>query len=152
MQKIALSLIFIFFVGCSVKTTPVYSVIKTPKIKLSDQGFIKEGLGYKEIIIYKSGVSPFKITIKNSFICLNNKCMDKEKFVKEYLSSDYPEDILDLIISKRPIKNFGKITFTKKGFVQKNERFFYKVEQNRVFFRDKKRNIIVMIKYLEERG
>jgi len=78
--------------------------------------------------------------------------MDKEKFVKEYLSSDYPANILDLIISQKPIKNLGKITFTKKGFVQKNERFFYKVEQNRVFFRDKKRNIIVMIKYLEERG
>jgi hypothetical protein len=131
MQKIALSFIFIFFVGCSIKTTPIYAVIKTPKIKLSDQGFIKEGLGYKEIIIYKSGVSPFKITIKNSFICLNNKCMDKEKFINTYLGKEYPSDFFDKILNKECIKGF-----------------FCKKYKDKILFKDKKKGIVIMIKEL----
>ena len=152
MKKLLFVFLMLFFVGCSVKTTPVYAVIKTPKIKISDQGFLKEGLGYKEIIIYKSALKPFKVTIKNSYICLNSKCMDKEKFVKEYLGENYPVDIFDLIIEGKPIKNFGKITKIDGGFIQKKEGIFYKVQENRVLFKDKNQNIVIMVKRLREKG
>ncbi len=152
MKKLLFVFLMLFFVGCSVKTTPVYAVIKTPKIKISDQGFLKEGFGYKEIIIYKTGLKPFKVTIKNSYICLNSKCMDKEKFVKEYLNEDYPADIFDLIIEGKPIKNFGKITKIKSGFIQRKEGIFYKVQKDKVLFRDKNQNIVIMVKRLREKG
>ncbi len=152
MKKLLFVFLMLFFVGCSVKTTPVYAVIKTPKIKISDQGFLKEGFGYKEIIIYKTGLKPFKVTIKNSYICLNSKCMDKEKFVKEYLGKNYPVDIFDLIIEGKPIKNFGKITKIKSGFIQRKESIFYKVQKDKVLFRDKNQNIIIMVKRLREKG
>ena len=87
-------LLFFFLFGCSVKTTPVYAVIKTPTIKVADQGFLKEGFGYKQIIIYKAANAPIKITVKNSQICLNGRCMDKEKFIKEYLEA--PKELLNI--------------------------------------------------------
>jgi hypothetical protein len=143
---------YIFLFGCSVKTTPVYTVIKTPNLRVSDGGFLKEGFGYKEIEIYKGGIEPFKITIKNSYICLNKDCLDKERFVKKYLSDDYEKNILDLIIERKPIKNCGKITFIKNGFIQKNDRFFYKVEADKVIFKDRKKGIVIFVKELKERG
>jgi len=152
MKKLLFVFLMLFFVGCSVKTTPMYAVIKTPKIKISDQGFLKEGFGYKEIIIYKSALKPFKVTIKNSYICLNSKCMDKEKFVKEYLGENYPADIFDLIIEGKPIKKLGKITKIDSGFIQRKEGIFYKVQKDKVLFRDKNRNIIIMVKRLREKG
>jgi len=150
--KYLIFLAVFFMFGCSVKTTPVYAVIKTPKIKISDQGFLKEGFGYKEIIIYKSGLKPFKVTIKNSYICLNLKCMDKEKFVKEYLAENYPADIFDLIIEGKPIKNLGKITKIDGGFIQRKDGIFYKVQKDKVLFRDKNRKIVIMVKRLREEG
>jgi hypothetical protein len=149
MQKTALVLI-LFFIGCSVKTTPIYAVIKTPKIKISDQGFLKEGFGYKEIIIYKAGVEPVRITVKNSFICLNDQCMDKKKFVKKYLGGY--DDLFESILNKKPLKNFDKITKLKEGFLQKDKNIFYLVTKDKVLFKDKKRKIIILIKFLRERG
>jgi len=126
MQKIALVLI-LFFIGCSTKTTPIYAVIKTPKIKLSDQGFLKEGVGYKEIVIYKAGVEPIKIVIKNSFICFNEKCMDKEKFIKEYLSKNYPIDFFDRILNKKCINGF-KCKIGKNFILIKNKKDLFLIK------------------------
>jgi hypothetical protein len=141
-------LIFVlFFLGCSIKTTPVYVTFKSPKLKISDQGFLKEGYGYKEFDLYKAGAS-YKITLKNSYVCLNEKCMDKKIFVKEYLGEDYPSNFLEKVINKEPVESFGKIIKTKNGFIQKNSRFFYKVDKKSVLFKDKKKKIIVFIKEL----
>jgi hypothetical protein len=124
--------LFIFLFGCSVKTTPVYAVIKTPDFKVADQGFLKEGFGYKQIIIYKAANAPIKITVKNSQICLNGRCMDKEKFIKEYLGEEYPSNFLDKILNKECI-----------------EGFFCKKYKNKILFKDKKRGIVIMIKELK---
>ena len=132
MHKIALVLI-LFFIGCSTKTTPIYAVIKTPKIKLSDQGFLKKGFGYKKVVIYKGGLKPFEITIKNSFVCIENRCMDKNTFVKEYVGSNYPPDFFDKILNKECVKGF----FCKKG-------------KNFILIKNKKD--LFLIKFLKERG
>ena len=125
-------LLFIFLFGCATKTTPIYAVIKTSTIKVADQGFLKEGFGYKQIIIYKAANAPIKITVKNSQICLNGRCMDKEKFIKEYLGEEYPSDFLDKILNKECIKGF-----------------FCKKYKDKILFKDKKRGIVIMIKELK---
>ncbi|WP_457560631.1 hypothetical protein [Caminibacter sp.] len=140
----------LFFAGCSTKTTPVYAVFNTPDIKVADQGFLKEGLGYKKIVIYKAGMAPVSVTIKNSVICLDSRCMDKEKFLKS-IDKNYPVDLLDRIIEREPISICGKISKTKDGFIQKNERFFYRVSKNSVLFKDRQKRVVIMIKYLRER-
>lgn len=151
MKRLLFVFLMLLFAGCSLKTVPVYVALKTPQIKISDEGFLKKGWGYKELIIYKAGLKPVKITIKNSYICMNSRCMSKEKFVKN-LSPDYPPDILDNIINGQPIEFLGKITKIKNGFVQKNGRFYYLVKGNKILFKDRQKNIVVFIKYLREKG
>ena len=121
--------LFILMFGCSTKTTPIYAVIKTPKIKVADQGFIKEGFGYKDIVIYKAGNVPVKIRIKNSQVCMDGKCIDKETFVKEYLSKDYPADFFDKILNKECIKGY-----------------FCKSSKNKIIFKDRKHNVLIILK------
>ncbi len=141
--------LILFFLGCSTKTTPIYTLIKTPNLKVSDQGFLKEGFGYKEIEIYKAGMAPFKILIKNSLLCINNNCYDKGRFLKS-LSPDYPPDLLDKILNRQPLLFFDKIIKVKGGFLQKNERFYYLATKKKVLFKDKKRKIAILIKNLKD--
>jgi len=96
--------IALIFAGCSIKTTPIYTTIKTPFINISDQGFLKKGFNYKKLIIYKAGNKPIEITLKNSFICLNGKCISKERFMKEFMPKEYPIDFFDMILDKKCIK------------------------------------------------
>jgi hypothetical protein len=122
---------YIFLVGCSTKTTPIYAVIKTPKFKAADQGFLKEGYGYKKLIIYKAANAPVEITLKNSYICMNGRCVDKEKFIKEYMPQGYPVDFFDKILNKE----------CPQGY-------FCKKSKNKILFRDEKNGILIMIKDL----
>ena len=141
----------LFLVGCSVKTTPVYVTFKSPKLKISDQGFLKEGNGYKSFELYKAGAS-YKITLKNSVVCLNDKCMDKEKFIKEYFGVNYPSDFLDKVVEGKPVEEFGKVVKTKEGFIQKSAGIYYKATKYNILFKDKEKNVIVLIKKLRGDG
>ncbi|GAB6074867.1 hypothetical protein [Nautilia lithotrophica] len=123
--------LYILVAGCSTKTTPIYAVIKTPKFKAADQGFLEKGFGYKKLIIYKAANAPVEITLKNSYICMNGRCMDKVKFIKEYMPQGYPADFFDKILSKECVDGF-----------------YCKKEKNKILFKDKKNNILIMIKEL----
>ncbi len=151
MKKIILFFMgVLFFAGCSVKTTPVYVTFKSPKLKISDQGFLKEGPGYKEFELYKGGVG-YKLTLKNSVVCINGQCMDKGKFIEEYLGEEYPSDFFDKVIEGKPIENFGKITKIDGGFYQKKKNILYKVQQNIVLFKDSSKKVVLLIKRLRNK-
>jgi len=145
---ILLSFLLLIFVGCSEKTTPIFMTFNSKKFKFSDQGFLKEGFGYKEIIIYKDGVKPVKFTIKNSYICFQNQCFDKEKFIKKFLGN-YKTDFFDKILN-REILRFGKLKKIKNGFIEKDESKFYLVTKSKVLFKDKKNHLIILIKFLKD--
>jgi len=124
--------LLIFFAACSVKTTPIYAVIKTPQIRVADEGFIKEGFGYKKLIIYKAANKPIEITIKNSYICFKNKCIDKATFIHNYISKTYPTDFFDKILNYECIRGF-----------------FCKSYKNKILFKDNKKKILIMIKEIK---
>ena len=135
-----------FLVGCATKTEPIFVTLKSPQIKISDEGFLKQGFNYKELTIYKAGSVPLKFLIKDDEICLNNKCINKYYFIKKYFNESN-KNIFDIILDKKSFKNI-KIIKTKDGFIQKS-RFFYKVTKDSVLFKDK--NLIIFIKYLKEK-
>ncbi|WP_024787477.1 MULTISPECIES: hypothetical protein [unclassified Lebetimonas] len=139
---------YIFIFGCATKTTPVYAVIDTPFVKAADQGFLEKGFNYKKLIIYKDASVPVEFTIYKNSVCLNKKCVSKNRFIKK-LSPGYPKNLIDKIIEKKPIQNLGKIIKLKKGFLQKNERFYYLVTKKKVLFKDKKKKILIMIKEIK---
>ncbi|EDM23187.1 hypothetical protein FE773_01660 [Caminibacter mediatlanticus TB-2] len=144
-------LLFTFFTACSTKTTPIYTVIKSPKIKIADQGFLEKGVGYKKIVIYKAGMEPFSITIKNSFICINNKCQDKKNVINS-LNKQYPADFFDKILNQKPLEFLGKIRKINNGFIQTKDAYLYKVTKNKVLFKDKNAHILILIKFLKGKG
>jgi hypothetical protein len=130
MQKIAL-IFLLLFTGCATKEK-IYAVIKTPEFRISDAGILKKGFGYKEVIIYRFGSYPIRVVIKNSTICLNKTCMDKETFIKNYLGKEYPSNFFDKILDKEPMK-------LQKGWI-------YKRSKNKVLFKNK--DLLILIKKL----
>jgi len=140
---------FIFIIGCASKTTPIFVTIKSPKIKISDSGFLKENVGYKEIIIYKAGSVPVKFILKKDKICVNNQCFNKYLFVKRYFNG-YEKDFFDKILDKQPLKK-GELKKISNGFIQKSNNFIYIVKKDSIFFKDKSKNIIIYVKYLKEK-
>jgi len=128
MQKIAL-IFLLFFVGCSVKKERIYTTIKTPYFALSDAGVIKKGFGYKEIIIYRFGLEPIRVLIKNSTICIQKSCMDKKAFIKKYVGKEYPSDFIDKILEKK------RLHLSKK--------YLYKASKNKILYKDDKLFIVI---------
>jgi len=146
--RIIIFFILIFFIGCAEKTKPIFMTFHSKKIKFSDQGFLKEGFGYKEIIIYKDGIKPIKFIIKNSYICFQNQCFSKKRFIKRYIGS-YDKDFFDKILDKKNL-GFGIIKKTKNGFIEKDKTRFYLVNKNKVLFKDRQKHLIILIKYLKD--
>jgi len=150
LKKFLLPFFFLlsFLTGCATKTTPVYISINSPVIKISDEGFLKEGPGYKEIVIYKAGFAPVKLLIKEDRICVNNRCFNKYLFMRRYFKG-FKKDIFDKILNKKPLslKFYKK---TKNGFLEKSDNIYYLVRKNSVLFKDKKEHITIFIKYLKE--
>ena len=142
--------LFIFFIGCAVKTTPVFVTINSPKIKIADEGFLKEGSGYKELIIYKAGSEPVSFTLEENKICVNNHCFNKKDFMKKYFKG-LKEDVFDKILNKEPL-SFGFYKKTKDGFIEKSENIYYQVSKNSVLLKDKKEKTVIFIKYLRSKN
>ena len=145
---IFLNFFLIFSIGCAEKTKPIFMTFYSKKFKFSDQGFLKDGFGYKEIIIYKDGIKPIKFTIKNSYICFQNQCFDKQSFVKKFVGN-YNKDFFDKILDRK-ILGFGVIKKTKNGFIEKDTSRFYLVTKNKVLFKDRKNRLIILIKFLKD--
>jgi hypothetical protein len=146
MKKYFLILLVILFTGCSYKTTPVEVAFKKDNFAINDQGFLKENAFAKKIEVYQVGNLAFVFTIKNNSICINNKCYNKNMFIKK-LNPNYPSNLFEIILSHKAFKNV-KIVKTKDGFIQTTKNFFYKVTENKVLFKDKQKKFLFLVKKL----
>jgi len=148
---------FLFFYGCSIKNYEITKtkviVIKSPKLKFADVGYIRSSGKNIEVELFTAGRAVEKITI-NHLICTSKGCMSKGGFNKDYLNDSYPNDILQNIILGKKIysgKNFLKI---QSGFCQhiKNRHvdITYKVNPHAIYFKDKTNKIILKFKDTNE--
>jgi len=153
--KYLLPLFVIFFAGCSIKNYE-YSetkivTIKSPKIKFSDIGYIRHTDDAIELELFIAGHVFQKIHI-NRMICVQDGCMRKHTFNKEYLNASYPDDILQNIILSHAIYGKKNLHKLQDGFIQiiKNESvdIKYKVNSYESFFKDRKNHIIIKIRNL----
>jgi hypothetical protein len=149
-----LALIFILvFSACSTKnyehTQTKIVIIKSPKIKFSDLGYLRNSDDSVELELFMAGKAMQKIAI-NHLICVNEGCMSKSAFNKEYMSEYYPDDTIQSILLAKPIYEGKNLEKTSKGFVQKisdeNVDILYRVTQKQIFFKDRKNRIIFKIK------
>jgi hypothetical protein len=145
----------LFFSACSIKsyerTQSKIITIKTKSLKFSDIGYIRNSRDSLELELFEAGNSAFKVSIDN-YICTNDGCMSKSSFNEEYLSEDYPPDILQNIILGKPIYDANNLSRNDAGFEQniltQEVNIHYQVDANQIYFKDSKNNILIKIKEL----
>jgi hypothetical protein len=160
MRAIILAIFTILFTGCAIKTKVDKSqsatiLLKTPKIKYYDTGFINYSKNSTKAKIFSTGVEILAIDI-SSHICLNSICYTKDSFNKEYLSRYYSDDILENIFKGNPILNKKNIEITNSGFNQiiiaQEYAITYKVTKDSYTFKDSKNSILIKIKLLNQKS
>ena len=152
-MKYLLLIFTLLFSACSIKNYEhVQSkliIIKSPKIKFADLGYIRNSEKAVELELFVAGKVIEKISV-NHLICVSDGCMSKSGFNKDYLNAAYPEEILQNILLGHEIYNAKNRVKTSDGFEQKiedeNVNIIYKVSSNAVYFKDRKNNIIFKIK------
>jgi len=152
-MKYFLLTLFIFFSACSIKeykhTQSKIIIIKSPKIKFADVGYIRNSDKAIELELFMAGKSIKKMTI-NHLICVDEGCMSKSGFNEEYLHVAYPSSLMQNILLSRPIYDEKNLERSVNGFSQviKNENvdIKYKVDTKTTFFKDSKNKIIFKFK------
>lgn len=152
---ILLTLLF-FLSACSVKeykyTSPKLITIKTNKLKYSDLAYVKNSVNAVRLELFTGGQNIQNIEI-NHLICLNEGCMTRSSFNSEYLNENYPDTILQNIV-------LGQVIYAKKNFLKTDDGFeqriqnsdvdiLYRVNQNGIYFKDRKNTILFKIKDLK---
>ena len=150
---------YLFLIGvlllsaCSVKnyehTSSKIIIIKSPKIKFADLGYIRNSDNSIELELFSAGNVIEKIAI-NHFICVSAGCMSKSGFNSDYLDNSYPKDLLQNILLGKEIYEGENRVKTVNGFTQKivskDVDISYKVSLHQIFFKDRKNRIIFKIK------
>ncbi len=152
-MKYLLILFALVFSACSTKNYEITQtkviLIKSPKLKFADLGYIRNSDKSIELELFVAGKSIEKITI-NHLVCVGAGCMSKSSFNKDYLNESYPADTLQNILLSKPIYGSEDRIETSDGFRQhiKDERvdILYKVTSDTTFFKDRKNKIIFKIK------
>ncbi len=152
-MKYLLLIFILFFSACSVKeyqqTKTKIVIIKSPKLKFTDVGYLRNSDDAVELELFSAGVAIEKISI-NHLICISSGCMTKQGFNQDYLNSAYPSNILQNILLAKPIYDAMSIVKTYDGFEQyienENVDIKYQVTKNVIYFKDRKNHIIIKIK------
>ncbi len=152
-MKYLLVAIALFFSACSVKnyeqTKTKIIIIKSPKIKFADLGYIRNSEKSIEMELFAAGKAIEKITI-NHLICTSEGCMTRSGFNSDYLNEAYPSEILQNILLAKDIYGGENKTITSDGFRQEiqDEKvdIIYKVTPYMTYFKDRKNSIIFKIK------
>ena len=155
-MKYLLIIITLFFTACSTKnyefTQTKIIMIKSPKLKFSDIGYVRNNLSAVELELFVAGKVIEKISI-NHLICVSEGCMSKSSFNKDYLNENYPNEILQNILLGNVIYDGKNRVQTKNGFEQsindEHVQITYRVNPHATYFKDKKNSIIFKIKDME---
>ncbi len=154
-MKYFLILFLVLFSACSIKdyqhTSAKIVIIKSPKLKFSDIGYLRHTEDAIELELFVAGHVYQRIHI-NHLICVDEGCMSKSSFNAEYLSSVYPSSLLQNILLGRAIYNGKNSLKTDNGFIQRIKTsdvdIKYRVNSQEIYFKDKKNHILIKIKEL----
>jgi len=133
------------------KQESAFIVMKTPKFKYADMGFITTG-SVVNVEIYGAGQPLMRLEINGMNVCMSTfKCFEKKDFNAELLSASYPDTLLENIFRAKPIFNKKSLVKNKDGFSQKltkdNEYdISYSVKGNERIFRDSLNKILIKVR------
>jgi hypothetical protein len=144
----------LLFSSCSVKEYQTNSakiiILKTPKIKFADTGYIRQSGDSLQIELYSAGVPIKRIEI-NHLICIDDEgCIRKSSFNAEYLNENYEDDLLLHVTQGEKIFDGKNLTETDDGFKQqiKNSSYdiTYRVNKREIYFKDRLNHILIRFK------
>jgi len=149
--------LLLFFGGCSTKSfshkESKIVVIKSPKIRFSDIGYIKHDGDAIELELYSTGVAIETISI-DRLVCVKKGCMSKKAFNEQYLSKAYPDDTMANILMRKPIFGGKNMQKQSNGFVQRIKtdvvNITYKVSDGNVYFKDRRNAILFKLKNIRD--
>jgi len=130
--------------GCAQKepkiSKTVFVSVSSKGVKFSDMGFLDEYDDKKSLEVYSLGIPVFKINF-DEYVCINSNCINRDGFVRQYISDGLYEDIMNDILSQKQLKIDSNITKTPDGFIQEatSDRYdiFYRVGTKDVYFIEK---------------
>ncbi len=135
------------------KEESAFIVLKTPKIRYADMGFITASPTDIKVEIYGAGQPLMKLEIGGLNICMSKfECMDKITFNEKILNGAYNKDLLENIFRGEPIFKSENIEKNKDGsFSQKLTKegvydISYRVNQKERVFKDKLNKIIIKVR------
>ena len=135
------------------KEESAFIVLKTPKIKYADMGFVTASPSDVKVEIYGAGQPLMKLEIGGLNICMSKfKCMDKVAFNERVLNGAYDKDLLENIFRGEPIFRGENIEKNRDGsFSQKLTKegiydISYSVNQKERVFRDKLNKILIKVR------
>jgi hypothetical protein len=115
-------------------------------------GFFDEYEDKKSLEVYSLGVPVFKINF-DDYVCINSNCLSKDSFVKQYISEGLYEDLMNDILSQKPLKIESKIIKTPDGFVQEatTDRYdiFYRVGAKELYFVEKLGGFKFVVRFVD---
>jgi len=152
------SLLVLMIGGCAPKhyeiSKPKLIILKTPKLKFADTGYIRSSGESVEAELYTAGVAVEKISIDDQ-VCVSAGCMSEEAFVREYLSPEYPKDILRRILLGEPIYNGQGTSEQCSGirtqYIRSDKTdIVYRLKPDETYFKDRINGLVVKISDIEE--
>lgn len=144
----------LFLSGCGarpfVKTDVATIILKTPKLKFADTGYVRSNEDLVALELFSAGQAVGKIEIED-LVCVDGEgCMRKSSFNAEYLSADYPDSLMENILRSNPIYNGLNLVKDAHGFEQTISKngvdIRYKVTDRQTYFKDRKNRVLIKIK------
>lgn len=102
-----------FFTSCSFNQPTVVSsatiLIKTPKLKFYDKGFISIYNNYTQVEVLSAGTTILELKIYKDKVCKDSyNCQSFKSFNKEFLNENYKETFI-----KELLRKMKKILFSE---------------------------------------
>ncbi|MGZ5208855.1 MAG: hypothetical protein ACXWB0_07540 [Sulfuricurvum sp.] len=124
-------------------------VIKSPKLKYADMGYLRYEGDAVEMELFTAGVAVEKISI-DTHVCVSAGCMSEKAFVREYLYKDYPADTMRRVLQSEPIFDGNGTSEPCGGVKIQNIRnnemdIVYRRSAKETYFKDRLNGLMIKI-------
>ncbi len=129
------------------------TTLKTKKFSFSDAGFMKIDNGVIDLQVLALGKPLVKLKISED-VCVDHFCRTKQEFNANYLSADYPYDLINHVLTSQPIFGGENLKKTSNGFMQRIKSplydIKYKITPGSIYFKDLQNKIIIKLRELHQ--
>ena len=148
------SLLLLMLSGCGakpfVKSESATIILKTPKIKFADMGYVRSNEDVIALELFTAGQPVGKFEIE-SMVCVDGEgCLRKSSFNEEYLNVHYPDTLMEDVLRGVPIYDALNLSKNEHGFKQNILDEYvdikYKVSEKQIYFKDRQNGILIKIK------